>query len=259
MASKTTISLILVACCFYSVISYDFIVSGSFELVSTGPNETMSDNNELYPWKSDSPITIGKGHYFNPEWPQGLKVVQLNYGANTKMCQLIRLRESDYATYYLTYEYAAREGHVEESTAIVTWNGEIISEINPENASLAKHMIEIKQARDGGNYLCFEGTGKTPNKGVGISRITLDYNKPTPKPDHPQVAFMESFKKINLAAIKAKITKKIKKLENPKDKKDKKDNKDNKDNKGQKPAEPPKPKDSKGPSRGAAILVETKK
>ena len=127
-------------------------------------------------WVSqNADIEVGLGTIYGVTGYEGRNVLELDSTANAKVTQVLELTPGKYD---LSFLYARRQTGMSgrpDNTADfkVLWNGNSIFAMTPTSGAMTMKDL-IVEARDGRNYLTFQGEGRSDSHGALIDKVVLE-------------------------------------------------------------------------------------
>ncbi len=117
-------------------------------------------------------IEIGNGNIYNPNWPAGTQVVEVDGNQNDVVGQTIKLKH--HKKCHLDFDYASRINVPQFSNGLsVTWNGVTVANLETTDDYLIHHWCGELHAIAGNNQLNFVGLGISDALGTQFTNVVL--------------------------------------------------------------------------------------
>lgn len=152
------------------LVARNYIKNGDFSQNFIGRNEWVITN-ELPGWEAPKQVEQGLGKIYNNKWGNTV-VVELDSNQNDILRQKLDLQGGEYI---LELDYAARSNYVTTSQMSVSWNGQKVKTVKPQDDEI--HFLRLPvTAISGRNTLEISGEGPSDTYGMTIANVRLTGN-----------------------------------------------------------------------------------
>ena len=149
----------------------NFVAEGKFETPAqtTAPFRSNIAGGTTA-WKATG-LEIGQGTVYNYKWKPKTQVLELDSDSNQVVTQTITNLAAG-KKYHLTFEWAARVGHLESCGGVAKWNGQSVVIMDPQDINIHHAKVTVV-AQEGANTLEFDGTKASDGYGLGVTNVKL--------------------------------------------------------------------------------------